>query len=364
MVLKQRHSSGGPSSMMLQSPAPPPSSGGGGVSRQQHLAHLSREGSAVSLPYGSALSPTSSSASSALPGVGGTNNVVRRSQSASTPGAGSASASASALAQQQQQQQQQHRPLHLSPVPPSAGGAYGRSQSVSAVSVGGALSPTFFGTHTPTPTSKSSKRRSFWSSFADFTTGGGRYGGSGSSIRGRRLSSSPSKGPRRNHSNSPKAPLRSTLLAVLYVAAILSCGYLTVVTSRQLAATKSRHAQMKNDYHVLHHKVRETQAALQAANQINHDLEDRSKALARQNDGLQKELDGMMVQDSSSGGGAALESISPALLGKGGGDETLAGLRGEEITQLLIRRQDAMRGRIGTLQTKIQEISRREAEER
>ena len=116
---------------------------------------------------------------------------------------------------------------------------------------------------------------------------------------------------------------------------------------------------MKNDYHVLHHKVRETQAALQAANQINHDLEDRSKALARQNDGLQKELDGMM-----SGGGAALESISPALLGRGGGDETLAGLQGEEITQLLIRRQDAMRGRIGTLQTKIQEISRREAEER
>ena len=190
MVLKQRHSSGGPSSMMLQSPAPPPSSGGGGVSRQQHLAHLSREGSAVSLPYGSALSPTSSSASSALPGVGGTNNVVRRSQSASTPGAGSASASASASALAQQQQQ--HRPLHLSPVP-SNGGAYGRSQSVSAVPVGGALSPTFFGTHTPTPTSKSSKRRSFWSSFAfaDFTTGGGGYGGSGS-IQGRRLSSSPS----------------------------------------------------------------------------------------------------------------------------------------------------------------------------
>ena len=363
MVLKQRHSSGGPSSMMLQSPAPPPSSGGGGVSRQQHLAHLSREGSAVSLPYGSALSPTSSSASSALPGVGGTNNVVRRSQSASTPGAGSTSASASALAQQQQQQQQQHRPLHLSPLPSNGGDAYGRSQSVSAVPVGGALSPTFFGTHTPTPTSKSSKRRSFWSSFADFTTGGGGYGGSGS-IQGRRLSSSPSKGPRRHPSNSPKAPLRSTLLAVLYVTAILSCGYLTVVSSRRLAAMKSRHAQMKSDYHVLHHKVRETQAALQTSNQINHDLEDRSKALARQNDGLQKELDGMMIQDNSSGGGAALESISPALLGKDGDDETLAGLQGEEITQLLIRRQDAMKGRIGTLQTKIQEISRREAEER
>ena len=117
---------------------------------------------------------------------------------------------------------------------------------------------------------------------------------------------------------------------------------------------------MKNDYHVLHHKVRETQAALQTANQINHDLEDRSKALARQNDNLQKELDGM-AKDSSSGG---LESISPALLGKDGDDETLAGLQGEEITQLLIRRQDAMKGRIGTLQTKIQEISRREAEER
>ena len=72
----------------------------------------------------------------------------------------------------------------------------------------------------------------------------------------------------------------------------------------------------------------------------------------------------MMIQDNGSGGGAALESISPALLGKGGGDETLAGLQGEEITQLLIRRQDAMRGRIGTLQAKIQEISRREAEER
>ena len=282
-----------------------------------------------------------------MPGVGGTNNVVRRSHSASTPGAGSTSVSASALAQQQ------HRPLHLSPVPTN-GGAYGRSQSVSAVPVGGALSPTFFGTHTPTPT-KSGKRRSLWSSFADFTTGGGRYGSR--SIQGRRLSSSPSKGPRR-HPNPNKT--RSTLLSVLYVLVILSCGYLTVVTSRQLSAMKSRHAQMKNDYHVLHHKVRETQAALQTANQINHDLEDRSKALARQNDNLQKELDGM-AKDSSSGG---LESISPALLGKDGDDETLAGLQGEEITQLLIRRQDAMKGRIGTLQTKIQEISRREAEER
>ena len=68
----------------------------------------------------------------------------------------------------------------------------------------------------------------------------------------------------------------------------------------------------------------------------------------------------------SSGGNddGGLDAISPALLGKDGDDETLKGLQAEEITQLLIRRQDAMKGRIGTLQTKIQEISRREAEER
>ena len=67
---------------------------------------------------------------------------------------------------------------------------------------------------------------------------------------------------------------------------------------------------------------------------------------------------------SSGGDDGALDAISPALLGKDGDDDTLKGLQAEEITQLLIRRQDAMKGRIGTLQTKIQEISRREAEER
>ena len=358
MVLKQRHSSAS-ATMMVQSP--PPSSGSGGISRQQHLAHLSRESSAVSLPYGSALSPTS--------GAGGSsNNVVRRSQSVSAApsSAGGVTGSTSQMAQ--------HRPSHLmmSPAPSSGvgGSAYDHRGSGGS---SGPLSPTFFGTSTPTPKNsaggRKGKRRSFWSSFANNNN-------NNSTLQGRRLSSSPSKGPRRHGSSNSSPTLRSTLLTVLYVATILSCGYLTLVTSRRLAAKEARLAQMKNDYHVLHHKVRETQSALQTANQINHDLEDKSKQLSRTNDSLQRELDRIVVENSNnkkSGGGGGgggrdgdggLDAISPALLGKDGDDETLRGLQAEEITQLLIRRQDAMKGRIGTLQTKIQEISRREAEER
>ena len=359
MVLKQRHSSAS-ATMMVQSP--PPSSGSGGISRQQHLAHLSRESSAVSLPYGSALSPTS--------GAGGSsNNVVRRSQSVSAApsSAGGVTGSTSQMAQ--------HRPSHLmmSPAPSSGvgGSAYDHRGSGGS---SGPLSPTFFGTSTPTPKNsaggRKGKRRSFWSSFAN----NNNNNNSTSTLQGRRLSSSPSKGPRRHGSSNSSPTLRSTLLTVLYVATILSCGYLTLVTSRRLAAKQARLAQMKNDYHVLHHKVRETQSALQTANQINHDLEDKSKQLSRTNDSLQRELDRIMVENSNnkkSGGGGGgrdgdggLDAISPALLGKDGDDETLRGLQAEEIAQLLIRRQDAMKGRIGTLQTKIQEISRREAEER
>ena len=287
--------------------------------------------------------------------IGSSNNVVRRSpsvsSSAAAAGAGVSSSSTSHLAQ--------HRPSHLmmSPAPSSGVGGVGP------------LSPTFFGTNTPTPKNsaggKAWKRRSFWSSFAAFA--GGFFNNSSTTLQDRRLSSSPSKGPRRHHNNSN---LRSTLLAVLYLTTILSCGYLTLVTSRRLSAKEARLTQMKNDYHILHHKVRETQSALQTANQINHDLEDKSKQLSRTNDNLQKELDRMVEKAKTNhggdgdGGGDALDAISPALLGKDGDDETLKGLQAEEITQLLIRRQDAMKGRIGTLQTKIQEISRREAEER
>ena len=264
----------------------------------------------------------------------------------------------------------------MSPAPSTGGVGGSAYDHRGSAGSGGPLSPSFFGTNTPTPKNsaggtKGAKRRSFWSSF----TAGGASNNSNTAIHGRRLSSSPSKGPRR-HNASSNATLRSTLLTVLYVATILSCGYLTVVTSRRLAAKEARLSQMKNDYHVLHHKVRETQSALQTANQINHDLEDKSKQLSRTNDSLQKELDRMVLENSNSNkktgsdngdgtdGGGALDAISPALLGKDGDDDTLKGLQAEEITQLLIRRQDAMKGRIGTLQTKIQEISRREAEER
>ena len=360
MVLKQRHSSA--SATMLQSP--PPSSGGG-ISRQQHLAHLSRESSAVSLPYGSALSPTSSAgaAGSSMTSIGSSNNVVRRSQSvsAASSSASAGGVSASHLAQ--------HRPSHLMMSPAPSSGVGGSAYDHRGSGSGGPLSPTFFGTSTPTPKNSAGgmkgKRRSFWSSFA------GGSSNNSNTLQGRRLSSSPSKGPRRSNASNPT--LRSTLLAVLYVATILSCGYLTLVTSRRLAAKEARLTQMKNDYHILHHKVRETQSALQTANQINHDLEDKSKQLSRTNDNLQLELDRMVLENSNknksggrSGGNGdgALDAISPALLGKDGDDETLKGLQAEEITQLLIRRQDAMKGRIGTLQTKIQEISRREAEER
>ena len=244
------------------------------------------------------------------------------------------------------------------------------SSGVGGVGGVGPLSPTFFGTNTPTPKNSAGgqawRRRSFWSSFAAYA-GGFFNNNSNTTLQDRRLSSSPSKGPRRHHNNSN---LRSTLLAVLYLTTILSCGYLTLVTSRRLSAKEARLTQMKNDYHILHHKVRETQSALQTANQINHDLEDKSKQLSRTNDNLQKELDRMVEKAKTNhggdgdGGGDALDAISTALLGKDGDDETLKGLQSEEITQLLIRRQDAMKGRIGTLQTKIQEISRREAEER
>ena len=250
----------------------------------------------------------------------------------------------------------------MSPAPPVGVGGSGS----------GPLSPTFFGTNTPTPKNSAGgqkgKRRSLWSSFTAYADG--FFNNSNATHHGRRLCSSPSKGPRRLHSSSSPATLRSTLLAVLYIATILSCGYLTLVTSHRLSAKEARLTQMTSDYHILHHKVRETQSALQTANQVNHDLEDKSKQLSRTNDNLQKELDRMVEKAKTNhggdgdGGSDALDAISPALLGKDGDDETLKGLQAEEITQLLIRRQDAMKGRIGTLQTKIQEISRREAEER
>ena len=370
MVLKQRHNSA--SSAMLQSPPPSsgsaPGSGSGsgsgsggmGISRQQHLVHLAREGSAVSLPYGSALSPTSgggpasASSSSSSRGLGNPNNIVRRSQSAAAAGGGSSSVSASASLAQ-------HRPSHLSMSPaPSSSNRNGGGVGGSAY---GPLSPTFFGTGTPTPTKK---RRSFWSSIAAACGGSGGYDGPNSTLKGRRLASSPSKGAIRNpysaNAHAGGAPsLRPALFAALYVVTILSCGYLTVVTGRRLADREARLSQMKNDYHILHHKVRETQSALQTANQINHDLEDRSKALTRTNDQLQQELDDLVQRGVKD----AVDALDPArLLGRDEDDDSLQGLQAEEITSLLMRRQDAMKGRIGTLQTKIQQISRREAEER
>lgn len=115
---------------------------------------------------------------------------------------------------------------------------------------------------------------------------------------------------------------------------------------------------MRNDYHILHHKVRETQNALSSANKVNHDLEDRSKALEKTNSQLQSELEATKKQKIADATG-----VNPALLSGDAADD-LDGLGSDEIANLLMRRQDAMKSRIGTLQAKIQEISRREAEER
>lgn len=274
------------------------------ASRPSHLSHLSRESSNVSLPYGNALSPTSATCSVSS-SVGSSGNVVQRSHSQS-----------------------------------SAYGAAARA-SPSPAAAAHPLSPTFFEqAKAGTPTNKGSNvRRAFWSS----NSGG-------------RSPSSPSKGPRR--ASSSFSFVKNTITTVLFYLTILGCGYFIVAASQKLSAKESRLKQMRNDYHILHHKVRETQNALQMANKVNHDLEDRSKQLEKTKGQLERELEA-----SKKARVADATGVNPTLLSGDAADD-LAGLGSDEITNLLMRRQDAMKGRITTLQTKIQEISRREAEER
>ena len=112
---------------------------------------------------------------------------------------------------------------------------------------------------------------------------------------------------------------------------------------------------MMSDYHVLHHKVRETSSALDAANKVNHELEDKTRKLDKANGTLKRELEKKKNNAISKATG-----IDAAMLEDDEGDEVKK-MGKEEITTLLMTRQEAMKSRISTLQTKIQEISRREA---
>ena len=142
---------------------------------------------------------------------------------------------------------------------------------------------------------------------------------------------------------------------MLYCIAIAGTAYYVITSSYSLRSKESKLQQMMSDYHVLHHKVRETSSALDAANKVNHELEDKTRKLDKANGTLKRELEKKKNNAISKATG-----INAAMLEDDEGDEVKK-MGKEEITTLLMTRQEAMKSRISTLQTKIQEISRREA---
>lgn len=149
-----------------------------------------------------------------------------------------------------------------------------------------------------------------------------------------------------------KSPAIRTML---YCIAIAGAAYYVITSSYSLRSKESKLQQMMSDYHVLHHKVRETSSALDAANKVNHELEDKTRKLDKANGTLKRELEKKKNNAISKATG-----INAAMLEDDEGDKVKK-MGKEEITTLLMTRQEAMKSRISTLQTKIQEISRREA---
>ena len=203
----------------------------------------------------------------------------------------------------------------------SSGGSRQRERTSPSMSLGGQqpLSPGFFGS----PRNKSG------------------HGGNG-------LSSYSSSGD--HPKNSENGLDKRSTTAILSGALILVVGYFIYSTSAQLREREAQLFQIKSDFHVMNHKVRETDIALDDAHSNNHKLEIKSRKLEKDNSKLQKELE-------SAKQGMELGDV--LLEGK-----TMSGLAQDEINSLLIRRQSAMKSRIGLLQTQIQDISRREAVDR
>ena len=85
-----------------------------------------------------------------------------------------------------------------------------------------------------------------------------------------------------------KSPAIRTML---YCIAIAGAAYYVITSSYLLRSKESKLQQMMSDYHVLHHKVRETSSALDAANKVNHELEDKTRKLDKANGTLKRELE-------------------------------------------------------------------------